>query len=175
MAETGLLPVPDEQLHCTLVHAVGLTTNHADVDAILNSAATALSTQSPFEITFDRPSVSAVAVEIAGHPGAPFHALADALTAATARGGMSRAAPSRYPHIATAYAGPEAETLDPGLIKGRLSEIDRPLSGTVCVTEVHLVEQWHDGRSLTWNRLARLPLGPSAPTAATGPIKQNAT
>ncbi|MFJ5725936.1 hypothetical protein [Streptomyces sp. NPDC093149] len=113
----------------------------------------------PFTLTFDRPAVGNVGVEISGWPGRPFTEIVDALTQATVSTGAAfKAAPSRYPHMSRAYASNGAEDVDAVTLRAALSAIEQPLSGTVLVDRLHLVEQWHDGAHIMWNPIAQVPL-----------------
>ncbi|MEU6664271.1 2'-5' RNA ligase family protein [Streptomyces sp. NPDC046821] len=156
----GLVRVPSEWLHCTLVHAVGMTAEHVDVDALIAGTQELARQTRPFRLTFDRPAVGPVAVEISGWPGEPFTSLVDGLTALLDEhhGGEFKLAASRYPHMSIAYTAAGAEAVDAGDLRQSLAHLDGPLSHTLHATRLHLVEQWHDGSTITWRTLASLPL-----------------
>ncbi|KIF05635.1 hypothetical protein PL81_11790 [Streptomyces sp. RSD-27] len=156
----GLRPVPEDGMHCTLLHAIGLDRASIDEDALLRDVRRAVQDVAPFVLTFDRPAVGAVAVEISGWPGRPFTALVDIVTAATDRTGAAfKAGPSCYPHLSLGYTSTGAEHLNAVTLKTALAEIGQPLSGTLLADRLHLVEQWHDGERIMWNPIAEVPLG----------------
>ncbi|MFF8423162.1 2'-5' RNA ligase family protein [Streptomyces sp. NPDC015680] len=158
-APRGLASVPVDGMHCTLMHAVGLGVDDADTDALLKEVGGYARTVQPFTLTFDRPAVGAVAVEISGWPGRVFTEIVDAVTQATARTGAAfTPAPSRYPHMSLAYTSAGAEDVDAVTIRTALADIEQPLSGTVLVDRLHLVEQWHDGAHIMWDPVAEVPL-----------------
>ncbi|MEV7715554.1 2'-5' RNA ligase family protein [Streptomyces sp. NPDC088270] len=161
LAPRGLAGVSVEWMHCTLVHAVGLGIGDVDTDALLEEVGGYARLVEPFTLTFDRPSVGAVAVEISGWPGRQFTEIVDAVTQATARSTEAafKSAPSRYPHMSLAYTSHGAEDVDAVTLRAALADIDQPLSGTVRVDRLHLVEQWHDGAHITWRLAAEVPLG----------------
>ncbi|MFJ3926328.1 2'-5' RNA ligase family protein [Streptomyces sp. NPDC090022] len=143
-----------------MVHAIGLARDAIDTDALLQDVRRATQGMKPFTLTFDRPSIGTVAVEISGWPGKPFTALVDIVTAAMDRtGAASKAGPSRYPHISLGYTSTGAEELNAATLKTALASIDQPLSGTVLADRLHLVEQWHDGGRIMWTPVAVVPLG----------------
>ncbi|WP_374777136.1 2'-5' RNA ligase family protein [Streptomyces sp. NBC_01310] len=155
----GLPGVPLQGMHCTLLHAVGLGYEDADVDALLKDVGAYARAVPPFTLTFDRPAVGNVGVEISGWPGAPFDGIVEAVTQAMVRTGAPfTAAPSRYPHISLAYASDGAEGVEAVSLKAALAAIDSPLSGTVLADRLHLVEQWHDGAQIMWEPIAEVPL-----------------
>ncbi|MFF4756380.1 2'-5' RNA ligase family protein [Streptomyces sp. NPDC001270] len=159
LARPGLPGVPEQWMHCTLLHAVGLGRGDVDTDALLADAAEYARTVRPFTLTFDRPSIGVMAVEIGGWPRQPFTEIVDALTQATARTGSSfKAAPSRYPHVSVAYASDGAGDIEAVALKAALADIEEPLTATVNVDRLHLVEQWHDGTHITWRPIAEVPL-----------------
>lgn len=159
----GLHRVPAGGMHCTLLHAVGLGRSDVAVDELLQDVRSAAQTVQPFALTFDRPSVGAMAVEISGWPGAPFAALVDLVTEAMNRTKATfAAAPSRYPHISLGYTGDGADALNAVTLRTAIASIDGPVSGTVLADRIHLVEQWHDGRHITWTPIAEIPLGARA-------------
>ncbi|WP_328499697.1 2'-5' RNA ligase family protein [Streptomyces sp. NBC_00457] len=159
LAPPGLQNVPVQWMHCTVLHAVGLSVTSVDVDALLEEVGSYAQTVQPFTLTFDRPAVGNVAVEISGWPGRPFNEIVETLTQATARTGAAfKAAPSRYPHISLAYTADGAEDVDAATLKAALADIGHPLSGTVVADRLHLVEQWHDGAHIVWNPIAEVPL-----------------
>ncbi|GAA1376625.1 2'-5' RNA ligase family protein [Streptomyces beijiangensis] len=163
-ARPGLTRVPNAWLHCTLLHAIGTTADQVDVDALVTDARAYARQVSPFTLTFDRPAVGPVAVEISGWPGAPFTGLVDTLTQLTQErsAGMFRPAASRYPHMSIGYTSDGSETINPVDLREALAGIDGPLSHTVRADRVHLVEQWHDGASIKWESIATIPLeGPA--------------
>ncbi|MEU9376486.1 hypothetical protein AB0D94_22300 [Streptomyces sp. NPDC048255] len=67
----GLQNVPMDWMHCTLLHAIGLGRDAIDIDALLSDVRRATQDVEPFALTFDRPSVGTVGVEISGWPGKP--------------------------------------------------------------------------------------------------------
>ncbi|MFE6979281.1 2'-5' RNA ligase family protein [Streptomyces sp. NPDC057682] len=147
-------------MHCTLLHAVGLARTGVDLEGLLKNVGAFARTVEPFVLTFDRPAIGNVAVEISGWPQNPFASIVDYLTGAMTRAGsVFKAAPSRYPHMSVAYTSDGAELLEAAGLKAELSAIDGPLSGTVLADRLHLVEQWHDGRHITWEPVAVVPLG----------------
>ncbi|MFE9367765.1 2'-5' RNA ligase family protein [Streptomyces sp. NPDC006978] len=151
--------MPVDAMHCTLLPAVGLSSKDVDTDALLTAMEISARTLPPFTLTFDRPSVSDVGVEISGWPGRPFTANVDAVTGVmTTRGADFRAAPSRYPHMSLAYASSGSEAVDAVTSRAGLASIEKPLSGTVAVDRLHLVEQWRDGAHITWNPIGEVPL-----------------
>ncbi|MFE3900137.1 2'-5' RNA ligase family protein [Streptomyces sp. NPDC059153] len=146
-------------MHCTLLHAVGLARADVDLDALLKDVGSYAQTVRPFILTFDRPSVGNVAVEISGWPGSPFAEIVDHLTQATMRRGAAfTAAPSRYPHMSLAYTSDGAEHVEAVSLRAALASIDGPLSGTVLADRLHLVEQWHDGTQIMWQSIAEVHL-----------------
>ncbi|MFE0661162.1 2'-5' RNA ligase family protein, partial [Streptomyces sp. NPDC058876] len=152
--------VPVDGMHCTLLHAIGLDRDAIDIAALLRDVRHATENVEPFALTFDRPSVGTVGVEIGGWPGKPFTALVDIVTAAMDRAGAAfKAGPSRYPHISLGYTSTGAEDLNAVTLKTALASIDRPVCGTVLADRLHLVEQWHDGERIMWNPVAEVPLG----------------
>ncbi|MFD9601811.1 2'-5' RNA ligase family protein [Streptomyces sp. NPDC059970] len=159
LAAPGLQGVPVHGMHCTLMHAVGLSSNDVDTDALLKGATSYAQTVRPFTLTFDRPAVGTVGVEISGWPGRQFTEIVDTLTQVTVSTGAAfRAAPSRYPHMSLAYASNGAEDVDAVTLRAALAAIEQPLSGPLLVDRLHLVEQWHDGAHITWNPIAQMPL-----------------
>ncbi|MEV6131918.1 2'-5' RNA ligase family protein [Streptomyces violaceusniger] len=159
LAPPGLQSVPTRWMHCTLLHAIGLGIADVDTDALLKEVTSYARTRPPFTLTCDRPAVGTVAVEISGWPGRPFTEIVETLTQATARNGAAfKAAPSRYPHISIAYTSDGAEDVDAVTLKAALADIEQPISGTVVVDRLHLVEQWHDGAHITWRSIAEVPL-----------------
>ncbi|MGW2112381.1 2'-5' RNA ligase family protein [Streptomyces sp. NPDC001948] len=160
VAPQGLASVPVDGMHCTLMHAVGLDADDVDTDALLKEVGDYARSVRPFALTFDRPAVGAVAVEISGWPGRVFTEIVDAVTQATARstGAVFRHAPSRYPHMSLAYTTDGAEDVDAGTLRAALADIEQPLSGTVLADRIHLVEQWHDGKHIMWEPIATVPL-----------------
>lgn len=160
-ARLGLAGVALQDMHCTLLHAVGLTpADAADVDTLVKDVAAYAQTQQPFTLTFDRPSVGSVAVEIAGWPGSRFTTLVDAIAGLMQDryGSAFSPAPSRYPHMSLAYTTEGAEAINRVDLRAALAAIEGPLSGTVYVDRLHLVEQWHDGQHITWEPVAQVPL-----------------
>ncbi|MEV0505274.1 hypothetical protein AB0I84_47930 [Streptomyces spectabilis] len=154
----GVAPL---NMHCTLLHAVGLGhTDTDDVRALVGDVGGYAEGVEPFWLTFDRPSVGAFAVEIAGWPGGRFTALVDTLTTLTERRfpGQFTPAPSRYPHMSLAYTVDGSDDVSAADLRAALAAIEQPLSGTVYVDRLHLVEQWHDGAAITWNPIAEVPL-----------------
>lgn len=159
LAPPGLQSVPVDGMHCTLLHAVGLSSTDVDTDTLLKEVGSYAQTVQPFTLTFDRPAVGNVAVEISGWPGRPFTEIVDALTQLTFRTGAAfKAAPSRYPHMSIAYTSDGAADVNRVDLRATLASIEGPLSGTVCVDRLHLVEQWHDGAHLMWHPIAEVPL-----------------
>ncbi|MFE7402967.1 2'-5' RNA ligase family protein [Streptomyces sp. NPDC057557] len=145
-------------MHCTLLHAVGLSGTGVDTNALLKEIGSYAQTVRPFTLTFDRPAVGNVGVEITGWPGRPFTEIVDALTQVmVSTGAAFKAAPSRYPHMSLAYASDGAEDVDAVTLRAALAAIEQPLSGPVLVDRLHLVEQWHDGAHIMWNPIARVP------------------
>ncbi|MEU3408911.1 2'-5' RNA ligase family protein [Streptomyces sp. NPDC006670] len=158
-----LRTVPVDWMHCTLLHAIGLGRDAIDIAALLRDVRRATQTVEPFALTFDRPSVGTVGVEVSGWPGKPFTALVDIVTAAMDRtGGAFKAGPSRYPHNSLGYTSAGAENLAAVTLKTALASIGEPLAGTVLADRLHLVEQWHDGEHITWTPIAEVPLGAAA-------------
>ncbi|MFI1929347.1 2'-5' RNA ligase family protein [Streptomyces sp. NPDC020330] len=156
----GLPGVPVEGMHCTLLHAVGLARAGVDLDRLLEDVGTFARTVEPFVLTFDRPAIGNVAVELSGWPQDPFASIVDFLTGAMTRaGGVFKAAPSRYPHMSVAYTSDGAESLEAVGLKAELAAIEGPLSGTVFADRLHLVEQWHDGRRVIFEPVAAVQLG----------------
>lgn len=163
ITEPGLEPVPPDGMHCTLLHAIGAARDDVDIEELLRDVRSTARTLAPFTLTFDRPAVGALAVEISGWPGAPFNDLVDMVTAATDRAGATfKPGRSRYPHISLGYTTSRAASLDAVALRAALASIDGPLSTTVRADRIHLVEQWHDGRNIQWNPIAEIPLGVSA-------------
>ncbi|NIY67995.1 2'-5' RNA ligase family protein [Streptomyces malaysiensis] len=159
LATPGLHSVPAQGMHCTLLHAIGLSRNHVDTEALLKDVTSYAQTRPPFTLTFDRPAVGTLAVEISGWPGRPFTEIVETLTQTMVRTGAAfTAAPSRYPHMSLAYAADGAEEVDAVALKAALAAIEQPLSETVAVDRLHLVEQWHDGAHITWDPIAEVPL-----------------
>ncbi|MER6103676.1 2'-5' RNA ligase family protein [Streptomyces sp. NPDC001832] len=159
LAPPGLQSVPVDGMHCTLLHAVGLSGTGVDTDALLKEIGSYAQTVRPFSLTFDRPAVGNVGVEISGWPGHPFTEIVDTITQVMTRTGAAfKAAPSCYPHMSLAYAADGAEDVDAVSVRAALASIEQPLSGTVFVDRLHLVEQWHDGAHITWNPIAEVSL-----------------
>nr|WP_329941407.1 2'-5' RNA ligase family protein [Streptomyces sp. BE147] len=159
LARPGLQAVPVQRMHCTLLHTVGLGSTSVDTDTLLRDVRSRARTLSPFALTFDRPSVSQAGVEISGWPGPPFAGIVNTLIQAMTRTGAEfRAAPSRFPHVSLAYASTGAEDVDVVTVRTALAAIARPLSGTVLVDRIHLVEQWHDEAHITWHPIAEVLL-----------------
>jgi hypothetical protein len=149
-------------IHCTLLHAVGLAITDVDTDALLKEIQISAQRVQPFKLTFDRPAVGNDAVEISGWLAHGFTEIVNSLTKTMIRSGaLFTPAPSRYPHVSVAYASDGAETLDDGALRAALADIDRPLSATVNVERLHLVEQWHDGTHIMWHPIATVPLAVS--------------
>lgn len=160
----GLAGVPAEWMHCTVLHAIGL--NAADVDIEELVAATTRRVRErevePFTLTFDRPAIGTVGMELSGWPGQPFDDLVDHVTAATTKhapAGAFRPSASRYPHMATAYTTAGVDHMAATDLRQELAHLDGPVSGTVLVDRLHLVDQVHDGSRITWQPLAQVPLG----------------
>ncbi|MGW4551948.1 2'-5' RNA ligase family protein [Streptomyces violaceorubidus] len=159
VSRPGLQPVLPQWVHCTLLHAVGVGRSAIDTDALVDQVKQHTQTVTPFTLTFDRPAVGSVAVEISGWPGQAFAELGTAVTEATTGTGVSfTAARSRYPHISVAYTTAGAEDVDATAVKASLADVAGPLSATVYVDRLHLVEQWHDGAHITWEPLAEVLL-----------------
>lgn len=155
----GLRSVPLEGLHCTLLHTVGLHRADVDLDALLEDVGARAQSLDPFILTFDRPAIGAVAVEISGWPGSPFTAVVEMLIQAMTRTGAAFApAPSRYPHLSLAYTSDGAQDVDAVALRAALASIEEPLSATVIVDRLHLVEQWHDGAYIRFEPIAEVPL-----------------
>ncbi|MCZ1006781.1 2'-5' RNA ligase family protein [Streptomyces lydicus] len=155
----GLQGVPVQGMHCTLLHAVGLAHGDVDLDGLLTDVGAYAQTVRPFTLTFDRPAVGNVAVEINGWPRSPFAEIVEHLTQAMTRSGAAfTAAPSRYPHMSLAYTSDGAESIQAVNLKEALAGIDRPLSGTILADRLHLVEQWHDGAQIMWEPITEVPL-----------------
>ncbi|MFJ4858685.1 2'-5' RNA ligase family protein [Streptomyces sp. NPDC088730] len=151
--------MPLEGIHCTLLHAVGLHRDDVDLDALLKDVEDRARTVDPFTLTFDRPAIGAIAVEISGWPGNPFTAVVEMLIQAMARTGAAFApAPSRYPHLSLAYTSDGAQDVDAVTLRAALAAIEEPLSATVAVDRLHLVEQWHDGAHIRWEPIAEVRL-----------------
>ncbi|MEU4351896.1 hypothetical protein [Streptomyces sp. NPDC023838] len=149
-------------MHCTLIHAVGLSRGAVDTDALVKEAGGYAQMLTPFILTFDRPAVGSVGVEISGWPGRVFTKIVEILTHVTGgTGACFTAAPSRHPHMSVAYACAGAEAIDALALKAALADIDQPLSATVAVDRL-LVEQWHDGTRIRWNPIAEVPLAGAA-------------
>ncbi|MGW1496903.1 2'-5' RNA ligase family protein [Streptomyces sp. NPDC002402] len=159
LASPGLQSVPVDGMHCTLLHAVGLSSTSIDTAALLEDAASYARTRSPFTLTFDRPAVGNVGVEISGWPGLPFNEIVDAVTQVMAGTGAAfKAAPSRYPHMSLAYASDGAQEVDAVALRAALAAIEQPLSATMVADRLHLVEQWHDGAHIMWRPIGEVPL-----------------
>lgn len=119
----GLQNVPMDWMHCTLLHAIGLGRDAIDIDALLSDVRRATQDVEPFALTFDRPSVGTVGVEISGWPGKPFAMLVDIVSAAMDRTGAAfKAGPSRSPHISLGYTSTGAE-------KRRMAGLERTPNG----------------------------------------------
>lgn len=156
----GLPGVPVEGMHCTLLHTVGLARTDIDLDALLKDVGGWAREVQPFTLTFDRPAIGNVAVEISGWPGDPFTGIVKAVTQSMVHTGAAfTAAPSRYPHMSLAYTSDGAESIESVSLKAALAAIDHPLSGTVLADRIHLVEQWHDGTQILFTPIAEIPLG----------------
>lgn len=148
-------------MHCTLLHAIGAGRDDVDIEDLLRDVRSAAATVDPFTLTFDRPAIGALAVEISGWPGAPFTALVDMVAVATGRTGAAyKPGPSRYPHISLGYTTDEAAALNAAALRAALASTDGPLSATV--DRIHLVEQWHDGAHIRWESIAEVPLAGAA-------------
>lgn len=155
----GLAPVPDRWLHCTLLHAIGVTVDEVDIDQLVESVTLPAEAIAPFTLTFDRPSVGAVGVEISGRPGQPFDLVAGLTVTATAQAAPGfRPGLSRYPHMSLAYTTTGSAGLKATDLRAGLAAIDQPLTGTVLVDRLHLAKQWHDGQHIMWCTLAEVPL-----------------
>lgn len=159
----GLSRVPSEWLHCTLLHAVGLSADDVDVDTLVRDVRAHAQQVEPFTLTFDRPAIAPVAIEISGWPGTPFTRLVDSITQLTQEQCTAfQPAASRYPHMSIAYTGKGSETINPVGLREALASIEEPLSHTVRADRIHLVEQWHDGATIKWEPIASIPLKGSA-------------
>ncbi|MFF8732776.1 hypothetical protein ACF073_40880 [Streptomyces sp. NPDC015171] len=160
----GLCRVSARWLHCTLLHALDVSTSSVNVDALTDDARVAIASASiaPFMLTFDRPAIGAAAVEISGWPGRPFTELVTILTKITQAHAPFRPAVSRYPHMSIAYTGAGADSVQAVDLREALAHIDGPLVHTVYASRVHLVEQWHDNATITWRPIAFLPLDGTA-------------
>ncbi|MFE4263298.1 2'-5' RNA ligase family protein [Streptomyces sp. NPDC056883] len=159
----GLPGVPLHRMHCTLLHTVGLPFEGIDLDALLDDVEVWAREVQPFTLTFDRPAIGNVAVELSGWPGGPFTGIVEAVTQSMVRTGAEfTSAPSRYPHMSLAYTSEGSDSIESGSLKAALAALDGPLSGTVLADRLHLVEQWHDGTQILWEPIAEVPLGAAA-------------
>ncbi|MFJ5850436.1 2'-5' RNA ligase family protein [Streptomyces sp. NPDC092903] len=162
-ARPGLVRVQSEWLHCTLLHAVGLSAADVDVDALVRDVRARALKVEPFTLTFDRPAIAPVAIEISGWPGTPFTRLVDSITQLMQKQHTAfRPAASHYPHMSIAYTGPGSNAIDPVGLRAALASLEAPLSHTVRADRIHLVEQWHDGATIKWEPIASIPLKGSA-------------
>ncbi|MFE4018530.1 2'-5' RNA ligase family protein [Streptomyces sp. NPDC059101] len=167
LSSPGLTEVRVQDLHCTLLHAVGLPLDDVEgdtVDAVIEEVTRYAQTLAPTTLTFDRPAIGDVAFEISGWPGRPFTQIVETLTQVMEKRCQPfTAAPSRYPHISLAYTSTGAEAINATDLKAALAAVDQPLSGTVLMDRLHLVEQWHDGAHITWNPIADIALTGAVP------------
>ncbi|MEU5898641.1 2'-5' RNA ligase family protein [Streptomyces venezuelae] len=156
----GMSPVPDDGLHCTLLHAMGVGADDIDLGAVVDDVRERVGQRAPFTLTFDRPAIGAMAVEISGWPGRLFGELVGDVTAVMRRhaGTEWTAAASRYPHISLAYTSKGAKDVSAADLREALAAIDGPLAQQVQVDAVHLVAQWHDGAAIRWEQLATVAL-----------------
>ncbi|MFH9298893.1 2'-5' RNA ligase family protein [Streptomyces sp. NPDC017520] len=135
----GLEPVSPDGMHCTLLHAIGAARDDVDIESLLRDVRRTARSLVPVTLTFDRPAVGALAIEVSGWPGAPFSALVDMVTAATDRTGAAfKPGRSRYPHISLGYTTSGAASLDVVALRADLASIDGPLSVTVLADRIHL-------------------------------------
>ncbi|MFB7532024.1 2'-5' RNA ligase family protein [Streptomyces sp. NPDC056178] len=144
--------------------AVGLSAADVDVDALVRDVRAHAQQVEPFTLTFDRPAIAPVAIEISGWSGTPFTRLVDSITQLTqGQRTAFRPAASRYPHMSLAYTkSPGSEAIDPVGLRAALASIEVRLSHTVRADRIHLVEQWHDGATIKWEPIASIPLKGSA-------------
>ena len=155
----GLAPVPARWLHVTVMPVAPVDEiSVGERDRIIAGVRTRCALIPAFELTLDRPGVGRHALECPGRPGAPLRrvrqAIVDAIRAVI--GDRMPMLPAHYhPHTSIAYA---VGTVRNGPVRVWLSD-NGPGPFTFPVTTVSLVEQSHDGRHITWDKVLAVPLG----------------
>jgi 2'-5' RNA ligase len=158
----GLEAVTPEWVHVTVLHmSPADDASDAEVDKMIALVREHASHISPFEMQIERPAVGTVALECLARPGEPARELwrrtADAMRQTV--GGRWPIVPATYyPHASLAYAGEDAELADRQALKMWLSD-HGPEPVTLRAEKLSLVAQWHDGRHITWDHIADVPLG----------------
>ncbi|WP_280667101.1 MULTISPECIES: 2'-5' RNA ligase family protein [unclassified Kitasatospora] len=159
----GLYAVPPQWLHLTVLHAgPQQDTSDDELAAIVERVRADAAEIAPFDVVLERPGVGWVALERAGHPGAPARRLWKLTSQAHAAvlGDRVPVTPAAYqPHLSIAYAGTGAELADRAQLKVVLSDIE---GGPVVLRaeKLSLVSQWHNGENLIcWEHLLDVPLG----------------
>ncbi|MEV4873891.1 2'-5' RNA ligase family protein [Streptomyces syringium] len=169
----GIAPVAPAWLHVTVAR-VGVANDISkhETAAIIEYVGEVVSAIKPFDLILDRPSIGQVAIECAGRPGAPARSLWE-LTAGVSRQILGDRFPqpsaSYAPHLSLGYgiAGPSRP--DRAAMKAWLSDHPgEPVS--MHADRLVLVSQCHDRRSITWERLAEVPLRCSASDSSSGRI-----
>ena len=155
----GLAAVQARWLHCTILHSLPVGHLDADLTKILAGVEAGCAEFAPWQMVVDRPVPGLVAVEAAATPGVEARKLCRLISDVTAQVTGTPLVPhpadDYYPHLSLAYAsGPVP---------------DRPLRAWLSdhffppvafeVRDIALVAQSHDGREITWRRLATIPLG----------------
>ncbi|MBW1597255.1 2'-5' RNA ligase family protein [Streptomyces sp. JJ38] len=158
----GLARVEARWLHTTLMHGGPITEYRpGEIDEITARVAKECVSITPFELTYGRPSVGNVAIELTAWPGERSRRLWELTTRIDAEvtGGRFPVIPAaHYPHASLAYADAEAAKADRTALKVALSDLPgEPV--TLPVTSISLVAQSHDNRHITWEHLATVPLG----------------
>ncbi|MFE4212250.1 2'-5' RNA ligase family protein [Streptomyces sp. NPDC056844] len=157
----GLARVEARWVHTTLMHGGPIADYQpGEIDEITRRVAAECAELSPVELTYDRPSIGVVAVEVGAWPGAATRHLWELTTRidAEATGGrFPRTPTAHYPHASLAYGAADAGAVDRQALKVALS--DSPgRAVTLPVTSISLVAQSHDNRFITWEHLATVPL-----------------
>ncbi|MFC6136499.1 MULTISPECIES: 2'-5' RNA ligase family protein [Streptomyces] len=158
----GLGRVEAQWLHTTLMHGGPMDEyKPGEVEAIIERVAEQCASISPFELTYERPAIGNVAVELAAHPGREARRLWEITTNVDAEvtGGRFPRMPSAYyPHASLAYGVAGSERPDRLTMKVLLS--DHPGGPvTLPVDRISLVAQRHDARFITWTHIADVRLG----------------
>ncbi|MEU7297153.1 hypothetical protein AB0A76_28810 [Streptomyces exfoliatus] len=83
----GLQRVGADGMHCTLLHAIGLSRDDVDTDALVTDVASRDSTVRPFTLTFDRPAVGPLRSSSAAGPGARLYSSPELTLRAARRDG----------------------------------------------------------------------------------------
>ncbi|MFZ3491872.1 2'-5' RNA ligase family protein [Streptomyces sp. 5.8] len=158
----GLRRVEARWVHTTLMHGGPVDEyKPGEVEAIIERVTEQCKYISPFELTYDRPAVGAVAVEMTARPGHQTRQLWEITTSVDAEvtgGRFPRMPAAYYPHASLAYGIAGPRRADPLAMKVLLSDHSKgpvPLR----VDRISLVAQSHDTRVISWRHLADVSLG----------------